>query len=123
MPASVLIIEDSVDTARLLAETLRGEAFAPRTVTSARAGLRHLAERGADCVLLDYRLPDSDDLELLSRVVRLVPDGRVILMTAYGTPEIAQAALDCGAFKVLQKPFEMQEITSLIGRVVATRPS
>ena len=53
----------------------------------------------------------------------LVPGGRVILMTAYGTPEVAQQALERGAFKVLHKPFEMQEITALVGRLDDARPS
>ena len=44
----------------------------------------------------------------------MVPEGRVILMTAYGTPELANEALERGAFKVLYKPFEMQEVTSLV---------
>jgi DNA-binding NtrC family response regulator len=76
-----------------------------------------------DVVLLDFRLPDSDDLNLLSRIVSLVPDGRVILMTAYGTPEVAEQAIERGAFKVLNKPFEMQEITALVGRLDDARPS
>ena len=35
-------------------------------------------------------------------------------MTAYGTPELASAALERGAFKVLHKPFEMQDVTALV---------
>jgi len=45
-----------------------------------------------DVVLLDFRLPDSSDLALLSRLRRLAPATRIVLMTAYGTPEIVQAA-------------------------------
>lgn len=45
----------------------------------------------------------------------LVPEGRIILMTAHGTPELAAAALERGAFTVLHKPFEMQDVTALVG--------
>jgi DNA-binding NtrC family response regulator len=43
-----------------------------------------------------------------------VPDGRVILMTSYHTPELASAAIERGAFKVLHKPFELQDVTALV---------
>ena len=60
--------------------------------------------------MLDYRLPDSNDLTLLATVRRLSPESAVVLMTAFGTPEIAKAALDLGVYQVLHKPFEMHDL-------------
>ncbi len=65
-------------------------------------------------VLLDFRLPDSNDLKLLSRVRQMAPATHVILMTAYGTPEVMQGALDLGAFRVVGKPFEMNDLAALV---------
>ena len=48
-----------------------------------------------------------------------MPHGRVILMTAYGTPDMMQAALERGAFSVVHKPFEMQAIAALVSRARA----
>jgi DNA-binding NtrC family response regulator len=74
-----------------------------------------------DVVLLDFRLPDSNDLALLSRLRRLAPATRIILMTAYGTPEILQAALDLGAYRVIGKPFELHDVAPLVTQAHASR--
>lgn len=115
----VLVVDDELLIRWSLCETLSDRGYAVSEAADGKAAVRALTDGATlpDVVLLDYRLPDSDDLNLLSRIVSLVPDGRVILMTAYGTPEVAQAALDRGAFKVLHKPFEMQDITALVGRL------
>ena len=120
----VLVVDDERLIRWSLCETLSDRGYAVAEAEDGTTAVRVLTSTPdlPDVVLLDYRLPDSDDLSLLSRIVSLVPDGCVILMTAYGTPEVAQAALERGAFKVLQKPFEMHDVTSLVGRVVATRP-
>jgi AmiR/NasT family two-component response regulator len=47
-------------------------------------------------------------------VRRLAPKTQVILMTAYGTPEIVERAIDLGAFRVVGKPLEMNDITPLV---------
>jgi DNA-binding NtrC family response regulator len=69
-----------------------------------------------DVVLLDYRLPDSDDLGLLAAIRRQSPDAQVILMTAFGKPEVVRGALELGAYRVVNKPFEMQAIADLVAQ-------
>jgi DNA-binding NtrC family response regulator len=79
----------------------------------ARGAVRD-ASRAFDVIVLDLRLPDTKDLSLLSSLRKLAPRTPIILMTAYGSPEIAGAALDLGAFRVINKPFEVQELASLV---------
>jgi DNA-binding NtrC family response regulator len=67
-------------------------------------------------VLLDYRLPDSDDLSLLASIRTLSPEAHIILMTAFGRPEVVRGALDLGAYRVISKPFEMQAIADLVAQ-------
>jgi DNA-binding NtrC family response regulator len=78
--------------------------------------VRALTDRAEtfDVVLLDYRLPDSNDLKLLPTILRLAPRAAVIMMTAYGTPEVATAAIDLGAYRVVSKPIEVSEVTELV---------
>jgi DNA-binding NtrC family response regulator len=111
-----LVVDDERLIRWSLSETLQERGFSVAEAEDGAAAVRALTDGTSlpDVVLLDFRLPDSNDLALLSRIVRLVPQGRIILMTAYGTPEVAQAALDCGAFRVLQKPFELQDVTAIV---------
>lgn len=67
-----------------------------------------------DVVLLDYRLPDSSDLQLLDDVRRGLPRAAVVMMSAYATPEVVQAALERGAYCVINKPFDLHDVDSLV---------
>jgi two-component system, NtrC family, response regulator PilR len=51
---------------------------------------------------------------LLGHIRRMSPRSAVILMTAFGTPEITSAALDLGVYQVLNKPFDMHDLQSLL---------
>ena len=112
----VLVVEDELLIRWAIAETL---AHSGHTVIEAADGttaimaLKNDADR-IDVVVLDYRLPDSNDLTLLATVRRLRPDSAVVLMTAFGTPEVVKGALDLGVDHVLHKPFEMHDLKSLL---------
>jgi DNA-binding NtrC family response regulator len=112
----VLIVDDEPLIRWSLAETL---LHSGHTVIEAGDGMEALrtlnnALESVDVVLLDYRLPDSRDLTLLSMIRRLVPSSRVIMMTAHGTPEITDGALKLGAYTVVRKPFEMHDMAALL---------
>ncbi len=98
MGSTVLLIEDNPETARLLARALEATA-----VFSARAGLEHLAAQPADCVLLDYRLPDADGLACLRRIREAHRDLPVIMVTGAGSEEVAVEAMKLGATDYLVK--------------------
>jgi two-component system response regulator PilR (NtrC family) len=112
----VLVVEDELLIRWSITETL---AHAGHSVIEAADGatavmaLKNDTER-IDAVVLDYRLPDSDDLTLLSTVRRLSPESAVVLMTAFGTPDVVKGALDLGVYHVLHKPFEMHDLESLL---------
>jgi len=77
------------------------------------------ASQTFDVILLDYRLPDSADLALLASIRQLSPTTRVILMTAFGTPEVVRGAMDLGAFRVVSKPFEIRDMADLVAEAGA----
>lgn len=112
----VLVVDDELLIRWSLCETLSDSGYVVSEAADGQSAIRALTGGAElpDVVLLDFRLPDSDDLNLLSRIVSLVPNGRVILMTAHGSPELANAAIERGAFRVLHKPFELQDITALV---------
>jgi DNA-binding NtrC family response regulator len=112
----VLVVEDELLIRWSIAETL---AHAGHTVIEAEDGaaallaLKNLAEP-LDAIVLDYRLPDSNDLTLLATIRRLSPGSAVVMMTAFGTPEIVKGAFDLGVYRVLPKPFEMSDLAPLL---------
>jgi two-component system, NtrC family, response regulator AtoC len=116
-PASlrVLVVDDEPLIRWSVAETLTDcgyEVVESGDACEARSAIRD--GQAFDVVLLDYRLPDSDDLALLAAIRRAAPAAQVIMMTAFSKPEIVRGALELGAYRVLTKPFEMEAIASLV---------
>jgi DNA-binding NtrC family response regulator len=117
----VLIVDDESLMRWSLAETLAEDGYDVVEAVDAR-GARAAIRDGRqdfDVVLLDYRLPDVQDLSLLATIRARSPRTQVILMTAFGTPELARRALDMGAFRVVSKPFEMQNVGALVGEAAS----
>ena len=111
----VLVVDDEPLIRWALCEALGEYGFAVRVVGDGRSAVSALAEGPLpDVVLLDYNLPDSNGLTLFQTIRDLLPAGRVILMTAFGTPEVTTRALDLGAYRVVTKPFEVHDIAALI---------
>jgi DNA-binding NtrC family response regulator len=112
----VLVVDDEFLIRWCVAETLEHSGHAVHQADSGSAALELLTDPSVtiDVVLLDFRLPDSNDLSLLARIRQLAPDRPVILMTAYGSPEVTQGARDLGVYDILSKPFEMHDLQALI---------
>jgi DNA-binding NtrC family response regulator len=119
-PRRVLVVDDEPLIRWSLAESLIDAGSSVVEAENGRAALRSLSEAAPDVIVLDYRLPDSNDLNLLASIRRLAPHSPVILMTAFGTPEVVRGALELGVFCVLSKPFEVAELVSLVGQAHAS---
>jgi DNA-binding NtrC family response regulator len=122
-PARVLVVDDEPLIRWSLAETLGARGYDVVEAADGASALRMFALEAsrADVVLLDVRLPDCDDLRLVSAIRLLSPKVPVIVMTAYGSEELVEAARRDGVFAVLIKPFEMADIAGLVDRALATR--
>jgi DNA-binding NtrC family response regulator len=114
----VLVVDDEALIRWSLTQTLEERGFEVCQAPSASEAVECVsAEDPFDVVLLDFRLPDSNDLGLLARLRQLVPGAAIILMTAYSTPDVAQGALELGAVRVISKPFELHDMASLVGQM------
>ena len=123
LPLRILVVDDEALIRWSLVETLSDSGHEVVAVTDAESAVQIVTAAATpfDVALLDFRLPDSNDLTLLSRLRRLTPTTRIILMTAYGTPEIFQGALDLGAYCVINKPFEMNALSPLVSQAHTSR--
>ena len=113
---SILVVDDEPLIRWSLAEALAGHGDHVVEAGDAQAAVQAVRASAEpfDVVLLDFRLPDSNDLSLLARLRLLAPASRIIMMTAFGAPEVLQGALDLGAAQVVSKPFEIDDLTDLV---------
>src|SRR5207245_2591415 len=116
----VLVVDDDHgvrESFRLILE----DRYEVLEAADGRQALERLRASPVDLVLLDIRLPEMDGIEVLERI-KAVDDGvEVILVTAVKTVRIAVDAMKLGAFDYLTKPFDEDELLSLIRRALEKR--
>lgn len=112
----VLVVEDESLIRWSIAETLTQAGHVVVEAADGAAAIRAMTDPSEtiDAVALDYRLPDSNDLKLLATIRCLSPRSPVILMTAFGAPEVMADAFALGVYQVLSKPFELQVLEHLL---------
>ena len=116
-PLRVMVVDDELLLRWSLSEVLRRHGHTVVEATSAST-CREAMEDGEpiDVVLLDFRLPDSQTLDLLREILGRRPQAAVVLMTAYGTAEFVENALALGASCVITKPFDMNAVEDVVQR-------
>ena len=120
----VLVVDDESLIRWALTEMLGDLGYEVVQAADGRNALAAMCEAAPfDVVLLDLRLPDCDDLSLLARIRSLSPTTRIILMSAHGTTEVAERAMDLGALRFVSKPFELNDLAALVSRARDSRPS
>ena len=119
----VLVVDDEPLIRWSLTETLSEAGYEVREAGDGESAVRAVTEREIppDVVVLDYRLPDSNDLRLLATIRQLAPRAQVIMMTAFGTPEMTARALELGVYRVVSKPFEVHDLAAMVGQAHASR--
>jgi len=118
---SILVVEDGGSQREMLSEFLTGAEYDVMTAENGEKALEKLKKNYFDLVLLDYKMPGMDGMEVLQETKRLNPEIDVILMTAYGTIETAVKAMKAGAADYITKPIELAELLILIDRVSERR--
>ena len=115
-PLHVLVVDDEPLIRWSVTETLAGLGLDVEQADCAASALQALTTTALpfDVIVLDLRLPDMNDLSLLATIRQLLPETPVVLMTAFGTPEIIAGARRLGVRGVLNKPFELSDLSRLV---------
>ncbi len=104
-PPSILVVEDDLDHAAMLARLLSQEGYVVSTANNGREALDVLSRQQVDIVLADIRMPEVDGLELLDTIRRQVGEIPTVLMTARTGDRWELQSLQRGASDYIAKPF------------------
>ncbi|RIK72554.1 Fis family transcriptional regulator [candidate division KSB1 bacterium] len=110
------LIEDNAAMREGLEQVARRQGHEVKSFERAEAALQALATAPADLILSDYRLPGMNGLELLEKVKALRPACEVMVMTAFGSIELAVQAMQKGAADFITKPISPEELTLKLER-------
>jgi DNA-binding NtrC family response regulator len=116
--AKVLLVDDEVEFGSALAERLRLRDYDARAVSQAEDALTIIRSDPPDVVLLDYRMPGMDGIEVLKVIKQINPSIEVIMLTGHGDTNNVEETMKSGAFEYIMKPID---IGSLIEKINAAK--
>jgi DNA-binding NtrC family response regulator len=118
---SILVVDDEIEIREGLEALLTSENFQVTLADTGAAGLQKLEDNPFDLMLLDVSLPDRNGLELLREIRLRDPQLSIILITAYGSIDMARAAFKGGAQDFITKPWSNDELVAQISVAIEGR--
>jgi two-component system response regulator PilR (NtrC family) len=117
----ILVVDDERSMRDFLKILLTKEGHQVATAQNGETGLEFLQNNNCDLVITDIRMPGMSGLELLEAIKEEQPDLPVIMITAFASPNDAVQAMKFGAFDYISKPFNVDEIKSVIQSAIKKR--
>ncbi len=115
----IWIIDDDRSIRWVLEKALEKADIKTRSFENGSKVLNQLKRQIPQAIISDVRMPDTDGIELLSEIKELAPNIPVIIMTAYSDLDRAVSAFQAGAFEYLSKPFDIDEVVTLVQRALS----
>lgn len=115
---ALLIVDDDDAFRTTIGRDLAEHGYDVKLAQSGDEAERALTAQSFDILLTDLRMPGSDGIDLLDRVRTLAPRTRTILMSGYASARDYQRAIECGAVRVLCKPFTKSELLLAIRQAI-----
>ncbi len=119
--ADILIVDDEIEIARLMADEFRHLGQRADVAATIRECREKIAGHPYDVVFLDVRLPDGNGLEIIGEIIAGPSNPEVIIMTGYGDPNGAELAIKNGAWDYIEKPASLSDFTLPLVRAVQYR--
>jgi len=108
--AQILIVDDDESICRFLNSLLNKKGYECTTATSAADARKYMNAQNFDLILCDINMPGESGMEFIRYSLAEYPETAVIMVTAVDDPEIADTALEIGAYGYIIKPFKPNEL-------------
>ncbi len=121
MTHRILLADDEVNSLKVISASLRDHQFDVATATSGEEAFSRFQAEQFDLVISDYLMPGISGEKLLEKVKTRSPETPFILLTAYGTIELAVNAMRKGAYTYLTKPVNVDLLESVVRDALGSR--
>ncbi len=119
MKGTVLVADDDAAIRTVVSQALSRAGYDVRVTSNASTLWRWVTAGEGDVVVSDVVMPDDNLFDLLPRMRKIRPELPVIVMSAQNTFMTAIRASEKGAYEYLPKPFDLVEMTGIVGRALA----
>ena len=116
--AKILVVEDNPATRELLREFLFEEGYTVRVAGDGKEALLRVRKESFDLVLTDVKMPRMNGIQLLKELQKIIPDTKVVIVTATADSEIAVKAMKFGAYGYITKPFCLDSILQKVKKAL-----
>jgi two-component system NtrC family response regulator len=118
MTPKILVVDDDASLRRVVEYNLQEAGYYVLTATCGEEGLRLFTEETPALVITDMKMSGMDGMQLLKAVKELSPEVLVIMITAFGTVDVAVEAMKAGAYDYITKPFNRDELRLTVAKAL-----
>ncbi len=120
---TLLIADDDKAIRMVLSKAFERDGYQVKLTENAATLWRWVSNGEGDLVITDVVMPDENGLDLLPKIKKIRPDMPVIVMSAQNTLMTALKATERGAYEYLPKPFDLNELKSVVTKALAAKQS
>jgi DNA-binding NtrC family response regulator len=117
----ILLIDDAADFRWITGNVLRDEGYQIMEAEDGKQAFGCLRREIPDLILLDYRMPGGNGLEVAAEIMKIVPDVPIVMVTAYGDIRSAVSAMKIGVYDYMTKPVDNNDLLFTIKRALQSR--
>jgi DNA-binding NtrC family response regulator len=114
----ILLIDDDEGLIHFLGRFFERKGYEVSACLSGTTAIEKIENESFDLILLDYKMPDLNGIDILIKIKKSQVKTPVIIMTAYGTTELTIQAMKHGAYDYLVKPFERKELSRVVSEAL-----
>lgn len=118
MKPAILIIDDDTSLRRVLEYSLQTAGYSVATAASGEEGVRLFAETGPSLVICDMKMTGIDGMQVLKNIKSASPETPVIMITAFGSVDMAVEAMKAGAYDYITKPFNRDALGLTVSKAL-----
>jgi DNA-binding NtrC family response regulator len=121
MTPKILVIDDDASLRRVVEYNLQEAGYQVLSAAGGEAGLNLFTEESPALVITDMKMPGMDGMQVLKAVKARSPETLVIVVTAFGTVDVAVEAMKAGAYDYITKPFNRDELRLTVAKALQLR--
>ena len=114
--ASVLIVDDNMSLLKTMSFVLIHKGYAVTTAEDGAKAIEVVKEKPFDVIFMDIKMPLMNGVQTYRQIKKTRPDAVVMMMTAYSVEDLVKDALEEGAYGIIYKPMDIEEVVAIIER-------